>query len=90
VRFVTRFTKPSRNTQDEIPPYEWHLVTDNANGKVTISYEQTQSSEVFMQLITDGVTNCADIADEMKVSKGTVSKWAKKMMDAGRLKKTNR
>jgi DnaB-like helicase N terminal domain/AAA domain len=89
-RFVTRFTKPSRNTQDEIPPYEWHLVTDNANGKITISYEQTQSSEVFMQLITDGVTDCADIADEMKVSKSTVSKWAKKMMDAGRLKKTNR
>jgi hypothetical protein len=89
-RFVTRFTKPSRNTQEEIPPYEWHLVTDNANGKVSISHEQTQSSEVFMQLITDGVTDCADIADEMKVSKGTVSKWAKKMMDAGRLKKTNR
>jgi Mn-dependent DtxR family transcriptional regulator len=43
-----------------------------------------------MQLITDGVTDCADIADEMKVSKGTVSKWAKKMMDVGRLKKTNR
>jgi hypothetical protein len=89
-RFVTRFTKPSRNTQEEVPPYEWHLVTDNANGKVTISYQQTQSSEVFVQLITDGVTDCADIAAEMKVSKGTVSKWAKKMMDAGRLKKTNR
>ena len=89
-RFVTRFTKSSRNTQEEIPPCEWHLVTDEANGKVTISHEQTRSSEVFMQLITDGVTDCADIADEMKVSKGTVSKWAKKMMDAGRLKKTNR
>ena len=89
-RFVTRFTKSSRNTQEEIPPCEWHLVTDKANGKVTISHEQTQSLEVFMQLITDGVTDCADIADEMKVSKGTVSKWAKKMMDAGRLKKTNR
>jgi Mn-dependent DtxR family transcriptional regulator len=43
-----------------------------------------------MQLIREGVTDCADIADEMNVSKGTVSKWAKKMMDAGRLKKTNR
>jgi len=89
-RFVTRFTKASRNTQEEIPPYEWHLVTDNANGKVSISHEQTQTQEVFMQLITDGVTDCADLADEMKVSKGTISKWAKKMMDAGRLKKTNR
>jgi hypothetical protein len=89
-RFVTRFTKPSRNTQEEIPPYEWHLVTDNANGKVSISYEQTQTLEVFMQLITDGVTDCADLAEEMKVSKGTISKYAKKMMDADRLKKTNR
>jgi hypothetical protein len=89
-RFVTRFTKPSRNNQEEIPPYEWHLVTDNANGKVTISYELTQSSEVFMQLIRDGVTDNADLAQEMKVSKGTISKLARKMMDAGRLKKTNR
>jgi hypothetical protein len=89
-RFVTRFTKSSRNTQEEIPPCEWHLVTDNANGKVSIWYEQTQTQEVFMQLITDGVTDCADLAEEMKVSKGTISKWAKKLMDAGRLKKTNR
>lgn len=89
-RFVTRFTKPSRNTQEEIPPLEWHLITDDANGKVTISYEKTQSLEVFMQLIMDGVTDCGDLAEEMKVSKGTISKSAKRMMDAGRLKKTNR
>ena len=89
-RFVSRFTKPSRNTQEEIPPLEWHLVTDNATGKVSISYKETQTLEVFMQLIRDGVTDCAEIAQEMKVSKGTISKWAKKMMDAGRLKKTNR
>jgi DnaB-like helicase N terminal domain/AAA domain len=89
-RFVTRFSKPSRNTQEEIPPYEWHLVTDSANGQVIVSYKTTQSLEVFMQLIRDGVTDCADIAAEMKVSKGTVSKWAKKMMDAGRLKRSNR
>jgi Mn-dependent DtxR family transcriptional regulator len=43
-----------------------------------------------MQLITAGVTDCADLAEEMKVSKGTISKWAKRMMDVGRLKKTNR
>jgi hypothetical protein len=89
-RFVTRFTKPSRNTQEEILPYEWHLVTDNANGIVSISCKETESLEVFMQLIRDGVADNADLAQEMKVSKGTISKWAKKMMDVGRLKKTNR
>ena len=88
--FVTRFTKHSRNTQEEIPPYEWHLVTDTANGIVSVSCKETESLEVFMQLIRDGVTDNADLAQEMKVSKGTISKWAKKMMEAGRLKKTNR
>jgi putative DNA primase/helicase len=35
-RFITRFTKPSRNTQDEIPCYEWHVVTDQVTGEVSV------------------------------------------------------
>ena len=89
-RFVSRFTKPSRNTQEEIPALEWHFVTDNGTGEVSISYKETQTLERFMQLIREGVSDCAELAEELKVSKSTISKWAKKMMDAGRLKKTNR
>jgi hypothetical protein len=89
-RFVSRFTKPSRNTQDEIAPYEWHFVTDEATGEVSISYKQTQTLEMFRQCIEDGVTDCSELAEELKVSRGTVSKWAKKAMDAGWLKKNGR
>ena len=88
-RFVTRFTKPSRNTQEEIPAFEWHFVTDT-NGEVSISHKQAQSLDVFRQLIEDGVSECAQIAQEMKVSPATVSRFAKKGIDAGWLKKEKR
>lgn len=30
-RFISRFTKPSRNTQEEIPAHEWHVTTDSVS-----------------------------------------------------------
>jgi DNA-binding MarR family transcriptional regulator len=88
-RFISHFTKPSRNTQEEVPAYEWHFVTE-ANGEVSISCKQAQSIEVFRRLIEDGVTECAQIAQEMKVSPATVSRFAKKAIDAGWLRKDGR
>ncbi len=32
-RFISRFTKPSRNTQEEVPAYEWQITTDRQTGK---------------------------------------------------------
>jgi putative DNA primase/helicase len=89
-RFISRFTKPSRNTQEEVPAYEWHFVTDEATGIVNIGHKQAQTMEVFLQLIKDGVTECAQIAHEMKVSPSTVSRLAKKAIDAGHIKKESR
>lgn len=89
-RFVSRFTKPSRNTQDEVPAYEWHLVTDNLSGQVRVSFKQTQTLELFRQCIEEGVTDCTELAEELKVSRGTISKWAKKAINAGWLKKNKR
>ncbi len=89
-RFISRFTKPSRNTQQEVPTYEWHLVIDEASGIVTISHKQAQTADVFRRLIEDGVTECNQIAQEMKVSSATVSRFAKKAIDAGWLRKVKR
>jgi Mn-dependent DtxR family transcriptional regulator len=41
-------------------------------------------------LIEDGVTECNQIAQEMKVSPATVSRFAKKAIDAGWLRKVKR
>ena len=89
-RFISRFTKPSRNTQEEVPAYEWHFVTDEATGVVSIGCKLAQTMDVFLGLIEDGVTECAQIAQEMKASPATVSRLAKKAIDAGKIIKVNR
>lgn len=89
-RFISRFTKPSRNTQEEVPPHEWHIVTDSSSGQVFVGCKVAQSLDVFRQLIADGVTDCGQLAEMMHVSPGTISKMAKKAIDAGWLKKNGR
>jgi len=89
-RYITRFTKPSRNTQDEVPSYEWHVVTDSATGEVSVACKIAQTMDVFRQLIEDGVTECNQLAQELKVTPGTISKWAKKGMDESWLEKKGR
>jgi putative DNA primase/helicase len=89
-RFISRFTKPSRNTQEEIPAYEWHFVTEKTTGVVTMSHKQAQTADVFLELIQDGVTECAQIAQEMKVSPSTISRLAKKAIDAKQITKEGR
>ncbi len=88
--FISRFTKPSRNTQEEVPPIEWHFVTDPATDVVSISHKQAQTLDVFRKCIEEGVTECSQLAQELKVTPGTISKWAKKAIDAGWLKKEGR
>jgi len=89
-RFVSHFTKPSRNTQEEVPAYEWWFVTDPATGLVSIGYKQAQTLDVFRSVIEAGVTECSQIAAEMKIEPYQVSRLAKKAMDAGWLTKKKR
>src|SRR5436190_3922444 len=63
-RFITRFTKPSRNCQVEVPAYEFHVITDQATGDVAVSHKLAQSLDVFRRLIEDGLTECSDLAQE--------------------------
>jgi putative DNA primase/helicase len=88
-RFVSRFAKPSRNTQEEIPVYEWHLVTEDS-GIVTVSCKLAQTMDVFLGLIEDGIRDCTQIAQEMKTSPATISRLAKRAIDAGRIIKKSR
>jgi putative DNA primase/helicase len=88
-RFVSHFTKPSRNTQEEVPAYEWHFVTETS-GEVTISNRLAQTLDVFRSILEAGVTEPAEIAQEMKVPKYIVSRLAKKAADAGWLTKEKR
>jgi DNA-binding MarR family transcriptional regulator len=89
-RFISRFTKPSRNTQEDLAGYEWHFVTDSATGEVSISHRLAQTMDVFLGLIEDGITECSEIAEEMKISKPSVSRLAKQAIKAGKITKEGR
>jgi hypothetical protein len=86
--FLTRFTK-NRNAITDPPSYEWHFEPD-ANGKTSITFKDADSTAVLLQWIRDGLTNCSEIAREMGVSNGTVSKLAARANEAGLLRKNGR
>lgn len=89
VRFVSRFTKPSRNTQNEIPVYEWHMVTEDED-LVTISCMEGHTLDVFKGVIESGVTKPTEIARVMNIPDYQVSRLAKKAIDKGWLERTSR
>ena len=84
-RFISRFTK-DRNSKIEQPALEWSFQTGE-DGKVSITTKEADGIAVLVQWVEDGLTSATDIASEMGISKGTVSKLAKKAIEAGRLRK---
>ncbi len=88
VHFLLHEAEPKHAERN--PTYQWWFVTDKATGIVSIGHKQAQTLDVFRSIIEAGVTECDQIAAEMKVQKYTVSRLAKKAMDAGWLKKKGR
>jgi len=86
--FRSRFTK-DRNSYSEQSAWEWEFTAD-AEGFIDVEIRPASNLEVFRQWIEDGLTGAEDIAKEMGISKGTVSKMAKKAMEAGWLTKRGR
>jgi hypothetical protein len=85
--FIPRFTK-DRNSYREQAALEWKFTS--VNGSVEVATQAASSLDVFRQWLEDGLTSAEDIAREMHVTKGTVSKLARKAMDQGWLKKNGR
>ena len=86
--FRSLFTK-DRNSRTEQGCFEWHFFT-NASGSVTTRVKPASSLDTFRQWVGDGLTSAEDIAREMGISKGTVSRLAKKGLEAGWLVKRGR
>ena len=87
-RFLLRFTK-DRNSAIEQALMEWAFLTQ-PNGEAHIFTKQADGQEIFLQWVQDGLTTCSEIAEEMGLSKGTVSKMATKLIGQGRLKMNGR
>jgi len=86
-KFVTRFVK-NRNAPNDPASFEWNIRPDGEG--VLVTYRQADNLTLFRQWIEDGLDTCGEIAEEMGLSKGQVSKLAKKAEKAGWLKKVGR
>lgn len=81
-RFLTRFVK-NRNAPQDPPPLDWRFKPDA--GTTRITHREADSMAILLQWIRDGLNTCGELAEEMGVSKGTVSKLAKKAEREGQL-----
>ena len=88
-RFLARFTKCRNTTSEEAPDLEWHFEPIGTD-EVKVNFSVADPVLVLLGWIEEGLETCADLAVEMRVSKGTISKLAKRAIRAGRLKVTGR
>ena len=80
--FISRFKK-YRGAKTALD-YEWWF-RPSANGGVEVTFREANRVDLILQWVADGLTSCEDIARELGVSKGTVSKAANKLIKQGKL-----
>jgi putative DNA primase/helicase len=83
-RFIPVFTK-NRNSPTGERPMEWTFKT-MTDGSVEIATKPADRRSLMIELVRNGLKKCGDIAEEMNLSKGQVSKMATELEKAGRLK----
>jgi len=86
-RFITNFTK-QRNSATQPIPYTW--VIEPTGTKVSVSFSKTSGDDIIVGWVRDGLDCPTDIANEMGLSKGTVSKHMTRLVNEGRLDKKGR
>jgi hypothetical protein len=87
-RFLSRFTK-NRNSPADPLSFHWTIQSE-IDGTVKIRTNEASSDDVIVQWVRDGLTSASDIAFEMGISKGMVSRRAARLIEVGRLEKNGR
>ena len=88
-RFYQARHMPRLDPPKACPPAANEPRAANEQGSTPATREASRI-EVFRQCLEDDLTSAEDIARKMGVSKGTVSKMAKRAMEDGWLKKQGR
>ena len=87
-KFVSVFTKNRNSPMDE-RRYEWEFRPFGDN-QIQITHKEADGLVVLIDWVKAGLTSASEIAEEMGISKGQVSKMAKKAIDLGLLIKDGR
>ncbi|MEJ6645582.1 MAG: AAA family ATPase [Akkermansiaceae bacterium] len=85
--FKTRFTKQRNCTASDVPALAWMMKEGDAGMQITTTTIDLLSQ--MIELIHGGMSSASDIAQELGKAKGTISKWAKKAADEGKIRISN-
>jgi putative DNA primase/helicase len=88
--FKSRFTKNrnARHAAATCPPLNWKLTSES--GRLTVACERHSDVDTLADLVRGGISSAKDLAEELHVTKGTISKWARKAEDRGLIRIENR
>lgn len=81
-RFVARFTKCRNTPSEDAPALEWQFQREGIDG-VSVKWTVADPLMIFRGWIEEGLNTCSDLAAEMQVSKGQISKLARRAQSAG-------
>jgi RecA-family ATPase len=87
-RFESVFTK-NRNSPTDERRYEWQFQPFD-NNQILITHKEADGLMVIVEWVKAGLTSASEIAEEMGISKGQVSKMARKAIEVGLLIKKGR
>jgi putative DNA primase/helicase len=88
--FVATFVKNRNTTDEDVPPFSC-IFKKTVSDTVLPVFHQLDPLQTLRNCIENmGLDSATDISDEIGISKGQVSKLAKKAMDAGWLEKDGR
>lgn len=87
-KFTSHFAKPSRNTGEPQMDLLWHFTCD-AQQRALIRCEKAITSEYkqFIQHVHEGVDQQSDLAELLEKPRGTISKWTKKGIEQGLIRR---
>lgn len=89
-KFVARFDK-NRNASDaDCPVLEWRFIRPPNDPKAYVSWKIISAPLLFRKCIEEGLVTATEIAEEMSVSRGQVSRYAARAVKEGWLVKRGR
>ena len=75
--FITSFTKNRQGSEEETQCLDWNFIP-KGDIKTKITFQPISKLDIFKQCVIDGLSSCTDIAIDMGISKGMISRLAKK------------
>ncbi|MDR2628846.1 MAG: AAA family ATPase [Puniceicoccales bacterium] len=83
--FTTSFEKNREDAGGTERNLDWSFVTEN--GRTQVTYAPTDMRAKIYDLIRDGIESCSDLAEEVGITKGMVSRYATDLSQKGLIKK---